>query len=140
VPKNAPTVTKTAVGIVELLPSTLLNVAFGPQIAVTNTATHIAVIASDAHISGTRRSDDHRSRSCTTGEGSCDMVDISNNLLSGPILAWGCLGVTRVAPDRDYQETACRVLFTSSRLQLENRRGKAPAPGMGRFDLGRSAA
>ena len=76
VPRNANTVTKTAVGMVELFPSLLLNLASGPQIAVMKTATHMAVIASDAHISGMSRNDHHRGRSCTTREGSCDMVDI----------------------------------------------------------------
>ena len=42
--------------MVELLPSLLLNLASGPQIAVTITATHMAVIASDARISGISRS------------------------------------------------------------------------------------
>jgi hypothetical protein len=56
-------VTKTAVGIVELLPSLLLKCASGAQIAVTKTATHIAVIASDAHISGTTQGNGRRSRS-----------------------------------------------------------------------------
>jgi hypothetical protein len=54
---------KTADGIVELFPSLLLNFASGPQIAVMKTATHIAVIASDAHISGMSHRDDHRGRS-----------------------------------------------------------------------------
>jgi hypothetical protein len=75
VPRNAKTVTKTAVGMVELLPSLLLNLASGPQIAVRKTAIHIAVIASDAHISETRRRN-HRGRSWAIWEGSCDRVDI----------------------------------------------------------------
>ena len=79
-------VTKTAVGMVELLPSVLLNLASGPQIAVTKTAIHIAVIASDAHISGTSRSD-RRSRSWRTSEGSCVIVDISYTSLPKPTLA-----------------------------------------------------
>jgi hypothetical protein len=81
VPRNANTVTKMAVGMVEWLPSTLLKFASGPQIAVMNTATHMAVIASDAHISGMSGSDDHRGRSLATREGSCDMVDIFYTLL-----------------------------------------------------------
>ncbi|HEX6763577.1 MAG TPA: hypothetical protein VF094_12335 [Gaiellaceae bacterium] len=52
--------TKTAVGMDELLPLLPLNCALGPQIAVTNTAIHMDVMASDAHISGIRRRDDHR--------------------------------------------------------------------------------
>jgi hypothetical protein len=63
VPRNAKNVTKTAVGMVEPLPSVLLNLASGPQIAVMDTATHMAVIASDAHSSGISRSDAHRGRS-----------------------------------------------------------------------------
>jgi len=63
VPRNANTVTKTAVGMVELLPSLLLNLASGPQIAVMKTATHMAVIARDAHISRTIGSEGHRGRS-----------------------------------------------------------------------------
>ena len=51
VPRNANTVTKIAVGMVELFPSLLLNLASGPQIAVMKTATHMAAIATDAHIS-----------------------------------------------------------------------------------------
>ena len=80
-----PTAVFVTVGMVELFPSLLLNLASGPQIAVTKTATHMAVIASDAHISGMSRSD-HRGRSWTTGEGSCDMVDIFLHPLSKPIL------------------------------------------------------
>jgi hypothetical protein len=87
VPRNANTVTKTAVGIVELLPSTLLNLASGPHIAVMKTATHIAVIASDAHISGMARSDHHRGRSRTTRAGSCGIIDIFFAPFPSPILA-----------------------------------------------------
>jgi hypothetical protein len=72
--------------MVELLPSTALNLASGPQIAVVNTATHMAVIASEAHISRTSRSDDHRGRSCTAREGSCDIVDIFYTPFRSPIL------------------------------------------------------
>ena len=94
VPRHANTVTKTAVGMVELLPSLLLNLASGPQIAVMNTATHMAVIASDAHISGTSRND-HRSRSAG---GSCEIVDISH-LLSGTSVAPGRSRSVRASPD-----------------------------------------
>jgi hypothetical protein len=71
--------------MVELFPSLLLNLASGPQIAVMKTATHMAVIASDAHISGMSRSD-HRGRSWATGEGLCDMVDIVYTPFRSPIL------------------------------------------------------
>jgi hypothetical protein len=65
----------------------------------------MAVIASDAHISGMRRSD-HRGRSGTTREGSCDIVDISYTSLRGAILAQRRLGVIRVGPDRDSVQSA----------------------------------
>src|SRR6516165_1778223 len=74
-PRNANTVTKTAVGMVELLPSLLVNRASGPQIALKTTATHMAVIAMEAHISQMRRWSIHLRPSIAVG--GCDMVDIS---------------------------------------------------------------
>src|SRR3974377_2153867 len=91
--------------MVELLPSTLLNLASGPQIAVTKTATHMAVIASDAHISGISRSD-HRGRSVTARDGSRDIVDISYTPLHCRSSARGAFEAIRVAPDRDSVKTA----------------------------------
>ena len=98
--------TKTAVGMVELFPSLLLNLASGPQIAVMKTATHMAVIASDAHISGMSRSDHHRGRSCTTREGSCDIVDIFDPPFARLILTQRGLGVMSVGPDVDSVSSA----------------------------------
>jgi hypothetical protein len=121
VPRNANTVTKTAVGMLELLPSVLLNLASGPQIAVTNTATHMAVIASDPHTSGMSRSD-HRGRSWTTPEGSCDIVDISFTPFRNPILTQKRLAAIRAAPDRNSVESARMGA-------AEGRRGAAPASG-----------
>src|SRR5439155_15339324 len=63
----------------------------GPQIAVVNTANHMAVIANAAHISGTRRSD-HCDRSCAAREGSCDRVDIFSTSSASPS-AWNVLDV-----------------------------------------------
>jgi hypothetical protein len=68
-------VTKIAVGIVELLPSLLLNCASGPQIAVMKTATHMDVIASDVHASGMSCRNHQRVRSPTGREGPCEIVD-----------------------------------------------------------------
>ena len=87
--------------MIEPLPSTLLNLASGPQIAVMGTAIHMAVIASDAHISGMSRSDDHRGRSCTTREGSCDMVDIFYTPFKARF-SRRRPEVIRVGPDRDF--------------------------------------
>ena len=84
VPRNAKKVTKTAVGMVELLPSTPWNCASGPQIAVTKTATHMAAMASDAHISGTARSTDQLGRSRATGGDPCDIVDMFHTPFQDP--------------------------------------------------------
>src|SRR5207247_732449 len=54
------------------------------QIAVTKTATHIAAMASDAHISGTTRSSDQLGRSRATGGDPCDIVDMFHAPSQGP--------------------------------------------------------
>jgi hypothetical protein len=57
VPMDANSATKMPDGMVELLPSLLDPTKSGPQRAVTETAIHIAVIASDAQTSLTRSSE-----------------------------------------------------------------------------------
>jgi len=99
--------------MVELLPSLLLNLASGPQIAVMKTATHMAVIASDAHISGMSRSDRQRGRSPTLCEGSCDRVDIVFASFFS-IFTCGRFGVIGVRPDPDSETERARVPGTTA--------------------------
>jgi hypothetical protein len=88
----------------------LVNLASGPQIAVTKTATHMAVIDSDAHISGIRGTDDHRDGSRTAGDGPCDMVDIVYTPFLKTILGQASPGVIRVSPGRGSVDRSPRIV------------------------------
>jgi hypothetical protein len=61
--KNAKNATKIAEGIVVELPPLLVLTKFGPYTASNNTASHIMLIATEAHISRILRSSAHCGRS-----------------------------------------------------------------------------
>jgi hypothetical protein len=77
---DAKRATATPEGMVVLdVPAPLVETKSGPQIALTETATHIAVIASDAHISLMRKSAAHVP-SWMDAAGGCEMLDMSRLL------------------------------------------------------------
>jgi hypothetical protein len=77
-PMAAKNATMTPDGIVALsLPPLLVVTRSGPQTAVTATATHIAVIAREAHTS--RTISEAQPRSGTAPEGECECVLISTS-------------------------------------------------------------
>ena len=80
-PMHANRATMTPDGIVVLLPpAPLLATRSGPHTAETATATHIAVIAKDAHVSATRSCTVRGRRSATTPDGGCEIVDTFTSL------------------------------------------------------------
>lgn len=90
--------------VVLLEPEPLMETKSAPHAALAATATHIATIAMDAHISLTKIRADQPSGSCTTLDGSCGTVVISH-LLPAPRSHGGdrrASGTGRIAGARKY--------------------------------------
>jgi hypothetical protein len=75
VPRNANSATTTAEGTVAVSPATPRVTMSGPKAASTSTESHITMIVSEAHISGTRSRVDQDASSAIR-EGSCGTVVI----------------------------------------------------------------
>ena len=109
VPIEANTATAIPDGIVVLfVPEPLTETKSGPHTAQIATTTHIAVIASDAHISGTSTSPAHRRFSGAIPEEGCDAVDISHLLFSRSV-SGGRICVIRARTDVDARNYVSRV-------------------------------
>src|SRR5689334_4990652 len=74
----AKSATATADGTLELVPPGVVEVMFGPKTASNSTASHITLIASDAHISVIR------SQAKRSTEGSCGTTVISTSFRAAP--------------------------------------------------------
>jgi len=73
----AKSATATADGTLELVPPGVLEMMSGPKIASNSTASHITVIASDAHISVIRSQENRLST-----DGSCGIALMSASFLT----------------------------------------------------------
>src|SRR5262245_13186761 len=120
VPKSAKSAMATADGIVVLLPPASMLLMSGPKSAVSSTTSHIAVIASDAHMS---RASSHHGRPVAP-EGSCEMVVMAYLLLVDRM-------VRRVAPPwiRRHPDRRCPELrFLADAFALQQRSVAACRP------------
>src|SRR6185436_16936501 len=64
--------------VVVLAPAPLMATKSGPKMEQNSTASHIAVMANEAHISLTSTRENHRGRSAAVGGACADTVDMSN--------------------------------------------------------------